>query len=438
VQAFAAAPVPNPDGKDGITLHVDNGPNSMMDPVSGQTWGLLSSQDEVPFQQVLGFEGGAFSAPHEYHWDVFELLKEAHFDPAREPAFHYGLAVEFFGSANNFHTGLAPVPGSVLIIADHHALDAQEEAGTLMHEFGHNLGLHHGGYDGTNDKPNYLSVMNYFFQFSGLRHADQTRTLDYSRYDLSLNESALDEQQGFGAPAGSVASTFITLGYCVAPNGGVPEKVFEAVPWPVSGPVDFNCDGSTAGTVKADINGDNLLSEFKPFIDWDHLVFDGGGIGSAGGVALPETTIDNEAPLSELREHERVLESYRPASPAPEPISSTNSTAGPPRCTLKKKGRVKRGRLRLIARCDQTAAIRLGGRVKITAKAKKGRSRKKQTKKLKTLRRSVRAGVPLTLTVKLPKAALIARRKGAKEFILLTLRATNANGIGSARARLRG
>ena len=74
------------------------------------------------------------------------------------------------------------------------------EAGTFMHELGHNLGLHHGGgieepcqdqsqchvgytcaqtavgkycvgADDTNWKPNYLSMMNYRFQFTGIEQA---------------------------------------------------------------------------------------------------------------------------------------------------------------------------------------------------------------------------------------------------------------------------
>ena len=38
--AFAAAPVPNPDGTTGITLHVDNGPGSTMDPAHGRDLGV--------------------------------------------------------------------------------------------------------------------------------------------------------------------------------------------------------------------------------------------------------------------------------------------------------------------------------------------------------------------------------------------------------------
>ena len=36
-----------------------------------------------------------------------------------------------------------------------------------MHEFGHDLNLHHGGVDDVNCKPNYLSVMSYARQIAG-------------------------------------------------------------------------------------------------------------------------------------------------------------------------------------------------------------------------------------------------------------------------------
>ena len=42
------------------------------------------------------------------------------------------------------------------------------QASTLMHEFGHNLGLLHGGNVDVNFKPNHYSIMNYLYQFSGL------------------------------------------------------------------------------------------------------------------------------------------------------------------------------------------------------------------------------------------------------------------------------
>ena len=65
-----------------------------------------------------------------------------------------------------------------------------DQAGTFMHELGHNLGLRHGGTDESNYKPNYLSVMNYAFQFYGLIKNNSQGNFDYSRFKLA----DLDEQ----------------------------------------------------------------------------------------------------------------------------------------------------------------------------------------------------------------------------------------------------
>lgn len=117
------------------------------------------------------------------------------------------------------------------------------QSSTLMHELGHNLGLRHGGFEDQGYKPNYLSVMNYMYQFDGLpvlgmnegdRYYRQfvllnvctgapgitsaaglnrnrfatpaTWGLDYSDgSSVTLNEASLNESVGFGrAGSGSI------------------------------------------------------------------------------------------------------------------------------------------------------------------------------------------------------------------------------------------
>lgn len=61
------------------------------------------------------------------------------------------------------------------------------QSATLMHEFGHNLGLRHGGFEDYGYKPNYLSVMNYMYQFDGLPVIGQNEGDRYYRQFVLLN-----------------------------------------------------------------------------------------------------------------------------------------------------------------------------------------------------------------------------------------------------------
>ena len=75
-----------------------------------------------------------------------------------------------------------------------------DQAGTLGHELGHNLGLGHGGWTDTPVcKPDYPSIMNYLYQVNGLTDAAGNEHLDYS-YGLllPLNEDALSVKTSMG------------------------------------------------------------------------------------------------------------------------------------------------------------------------------------------------------------------------------------------------
>jgi len=151
----------------------------------------------------------------------------------------------------------------------------QQQAGTLMHEFGHNLNLRHGGDEGVNYKPNYISIMNYAFQTDGIPPTDPDGAgplrarIDYSSADLAdLNENNLNEPAGIGD--GADRTLFTCPGG--AAGGG-----------PGTGPIDWNCDGDggiDTGLPAININndfdagGNPITDTLTGFNDWANLKLD--------------------------------------------------------------------------------------------------------------------------------------------------------------------
>jgi hypothetical protein len=303
-RSFAEAPVANPDGTTGIALHVDNGPGSTMDPRTGATWGGRSDRDELPHVDVLGERVAG-----EYDWTEFDVLKESGFAAEREPVFHYAISGHGYASPLETSGGISRgIEAADLLVtlgagcagagADCTFTQA-EQAGTLMHELGHNLGLRHGGGDGVNFKPNYLSIMNYAFQMSGLQRTGLPALYDYSRFPIALDERALAEATGFGVPAGSVLGGYETFGFCGPPDRIAQPARFPNARWRVSGASDFDCSGGPATTLAADVNADGVLTALTPFDDWANLVYDGGLVG-LGAPALPDRTVMDEPSMAEL------------------------------------------------------------------------------------------------------------------------------------------
>ena len=313
VTAFANSPVKNPDGIDGVTLHVDNGATSVMDPASGALWGALSDQDSISHQNTLGT-----TVANNYNWSAFDTLKTANFSDARKPAFHYAISAHAHDGtysgvsrdigASDFLVTLGQ--GCANLRGSDCTLDALEQAGTFMHELGHNLGLRHGGDDGDLYKPSHLSVMNYTFQLTGLVHTNLTRELDYSRHGFAMNETALNEVTGFGFPAAAPQAAYLTEVRC-ASAADTRRMVWKLA----TSKVDFNCDGTKAGVVSTDTNDDGKVSAFNAYAEWPTLIFKGGQVGDLGAQVLPDETVVEEADVAELLESKEAFESYVPEDP---------------------------------------------------------------------------------------------------------------------------
>jgi len=297
VQSFANAPVSNSDGTTGIQLHVDTGSlygsNNVISVVGtgGITgnfgdFGGGGSQIPEAGNTVIDYDGAAGNPATNFY-----TLKTANFNPLRQLIFRYGLfahqtnlrsatndctsGYEEGSPANDFMVTLGGVGagGNACwgVDANNFSIGSQaQQAGTLMHEFGHTLGFAHGGGDGVNNKPNYLSVMNYAFQMCSV--PTQPGVLpgqcDYSRDAINLIESSLDECVGFDNGL---------YGFGSANWNG--NTILEGV---------TNCQPPNTINVSADINGDMATTSLAGYDDWDKLVYKFRDLANAAnGVSSP-------------------------------------------------------------------------------------------------------------------------------------------------------
>jgi hypothetical protein len=136
----------------------------------------------------------------------------------------------------------------------------EQQAGTFMHELGHTLGLHHGGLDNDNLKPNYLSLMNYSFQdcsVPSVPTADLPGGCDFSRVALPpvtelLDERSLDECQGIGVPVhGQLARDWNRI----------------------NGLEGQTCPSPNTLNIVYNINRDKVIGELRGFEDWNSLEY---------------------------------------------------------------------------------------------------------------------------------------------------------------------
>ncbi|WP_404953411.1 hypothetical protein [Streptomyces sp. 147326] len=224
---FGVNAPPNPDGVPGINLHVDTGGlrdpagreggpvGTCSDGIDNGTDGLVDGNDPTcnrvqtdyldasvenpqptncgdgvnddgdtfPEAQdpdcLVGDNlggGSVIAAPGACGLDpAFYASRNLNFNRNRRLIYHYGQIAAQPGVATcpDQSGGQGEIGGNDFTVFNF-------DAGTVMHELGHNLNLRHGGHqDEPNCKPNYVSIMNYDLQ-DGIPRVGGGTVLDYS------------------------------------------------------------------------------------------------------------------------------------------------------------------------------------------------------------------------------------------------------------------
>ncbi len=283
VNVFADAPVNNPDGTTGVNIHIDTGGAAYGEPAGTHAAFNLGGGNGVPEDMTLG----ADTYYGDYDWTQFQEYKDAFFSWNRYGIFHYMIFAhdltendEWWGISGISRNGWPDktfAKGATDFIVSMGSWDNDEydgiidmgtqdqREGTFIHELGHNLGLRHGGNDHVNYKPNYLSIMNYFYQTSGV-YRDGAYHYDYSRIAPTISESSLNEKTGLG----SSASNYGVKWWC--------PKLLGYMESSTSAPLDWNCNFELNGNVKADVNWDGRYTTLKSQNNWASITFAGGGV----------------------------------------------------------------------------------------------------------------------------------------------------------------
>ncbi len=148
------------------------------------------------------------------------------------------------------------------------------QAGVLMHELGHNLGLLHGGYENRNYKPNYFSVMNYMY--SGRRGLPITSGQVNERYFFQLKYHITNESVVLDLSDGPYTTT-LNIDFSDGTSLDLDENnlnEYDGIGRNL-GPVDWNTNDSTNSNVSFNINPsyDENKNVFSDHDDWGNLYF---------------------------------------------------------------------------------------------------------------------------------------------------------------------
>lgn len=260
VNAFANAPVNNPDGSTGINLIVNMSNGIAEVNLNNNLFAVDASGN------LVVDANGRYSFSQ-----AFYNIKNANMTAGMANISRYSLWIRNFNPAGNsgvaenivaddfvVSLGLFAVPGGTL----------RQQQGTFMHELGHTLGLYHGGtavagYD-RNYEPNYPSIMNYFHQFPG--------SVGNWTYGNPPNCPA-------GTSRGRLCFTQGAGPVWTYSQGLLPDVDETNLSEPAGinvlvGPIDWNLDGDATDIgVTVDLQGDARTDVQTDNNDWVQLVF---------------------------------------------------------------------------------------------------------------------------------------------------------------------
>lgn len=232
--------------------------------------------------------------------------------PARARVFHYviyGYSYSWNGATSS--TGVTSTPDNTTFVAGANTSSEDKQLGTLLHEFGHLLGLDHNGpvkrkvgdewvpnskaVFGLNYKPAYLSTMNYLFQLPG-------RVTSGARFDFTdeVTHRQWDEHDLLNARLPSGIGTRIvcsdgndhTQGSFTSLYYKLFSETVESNETIAAALVRLGCTPTPSGNIDGNAITDDAVTTNSTGADWPNLDFAAAfGIGVAQGAEIGDLPV---------------------------------------------------------------------------------------------------------------------------------------------------
>jgi uncharacterized protein YjdB len=270
-----------------ISIHFDTG-TQFSSSFSTANFNLGQGSNVVPYEPCVTMDQNTCNLNTSSRRSIYDW-KIDNMDLKRRNIFHYALFgnSQLASGAGTGYTGLGELGGNDFIISNgsysSYATTGQglnllinHQAATVMHELGHNLNLQHGGFESTNNKPNYYSIMNYTYALNGLDPNPNSITA-YQRWRNSNGDNTPNfcnlQNSSCGNP-----SNFI-MNYSDGTSIDLDENALYEANNIGRGSLngayaDWDLNGfKTPTSVSRDLNGDGQKTVLKDYNDWGNLVF---------------------------------------------------------------------------------------------------------------------------------------------------------------------
>ncbi|MBI3771642.1 MAG: hypothetical protein HY272_02920 [Gammaproteobacteria bacterium] len=258
--AFANAPILNSDGSQGIAIHIDRGVGT------GGGGGTI-----IPYADAIRYDN---STPNRnLTYANFHTIKQNNFNANRLNIYRYGIFAwdngHWVGSsgqaediwANDFFVSLGSWG------ADGQRTDFQ--VGTFMHELGHTLNLRHGGFEDTNSKDNYNSIMQYGNNWTTV--AGQNNKFSPSQFSgIDTDCNLLNVNGEFTYSQGQRRDLDENS---LNENSGICDNIAR----------DWNGNGAMQANVSTNIDDNAALSTIRDHADWANIELNFRATGSNWG-----------------------------------------------------------------------------------------------------------------------------------------------------------